>query len=478
MVQSLNQTSPEAIKIIAITIETERFGDGFSVFLAGSANKSPIASDLVIYEDIFESALTGELYLLDDQNLILNIKGSERVRVIYQPFAEETNPVEKIFFINAIESVQKISENQAVLKLSLIESYGYYNNLKKINVGYQSSGEEMISKITEEQINKPMLTKSAQIVANDTSTHVYKPSYQQDFRYIVPWLTPFKAINQILKKMTTEDGMPYFYFSTLASENQVLTDFSSILQKRPFNRGKPFVYSASYATSQELDLIEQSLIVENYEAYELSNTMLLAQLGAITSRIEAINASTGNTFPGTINMQQELKSMEQNGVFDNFGDRQRLQLFDDITTIVQGNDEVLTGLTSHVNFILETRNTHPEYDKNVLSFNQSVDLADSRLKIISYAILRYLIFNMVTIKVPGLLFSMKNLKTSVGNLLDMAVIENEANQIREKSLFSRDKSGQFLIMRKKHMFDLTSLPENHTVQLDISKIADLSAGGR
>ena len=175
-------------------------------------------------------------------------------------------------------------------------------------------------------------------------------------------------------------------------------------------------------------------------------------------------------------MANELAFMEKRGVFEKLGGKQQLNLFDTFFRAIDDFNKAnieISQFNSKIFYSIDSRTNNQSDnspDKNILGFNEGVDDADVRLSIIRLAILRYMIMNAVTIKVPGLLFSIRSLNTTVGNLIEFAMYENE--ETHDKAVgYNNDRSGQFIILKKKHIIDLTS--DTHTVQMDISKVANI-----
>mgnify|MGYP003637844858 CR=1 FL=1 len=453
--------SAENIKILRIAFFSERFNPKF-IFVAGEQQAAPTAAEIVIYEDIMNPYLTASLIFQDDVDFGRSIRGTEKVLVELQYPKGDSLIIRKEFIVRSVEFREYLTDTQAILKINLIENYGYFDHINRINAGYADTGENIIEKI------------STNVVGASLSKNI-KASYQGAFRYIVPWLTPFKAIKKVLSKMTTDAGMPYFYYSSLNHDTHILSDLESIFEKGPINPGMPFVFSrGNTAINLSQDLLP--FIVEAYEASNQSHSLFLAEMGAYGSVISNINASTSLPYETTVDMANELAFMEERGVFEKLGGKQQLNLFDTFFRAIDDFNKAnieISQFNSKIFYSIDSRTNNQSDnspDKNILGFNEGVDDADIRLSIIRLAILRYMIMNAVTIKVPGLLFSIRSLNTTVGNLIEFAMYENE--ETHDKAVgYNNDRSGQFIILKKKHIIDLTS--DTHTVQMDISKVANI-----
>jgi len=271
--------------------------------------------------------------------------------------------------------------------------------------------------------------------------------------------------------MTTEKGLPYFCYSTLNQNNLVLTDLESILERGSFNPNRPLVYSRAQTSIDGADAEDLAYtITAMYEA-EKSHAHLLARLGAYGSRLESVNVNSSKSDSRFISMEQQLANQIQQGVYKPVGERQPLNVFDNLTAIY--NEEgfpkggkPLSEYIGAVNFVV-TGDTIDRTgdDKSVLSFAGQIKNEDHILKVVRAAILRYFLFNFITIQMPGMIFSTPSLKTTVGNIVDINILKSDDGEVE---LSDPERSGSFLIFRTKHVFNV--LDGLHNVQMDVAKV--------
>lgn len=466
---NVNIQSAEQIKIISVRLESpKRYFDGRdnqSFLLAGQdpAGKqvAPTVVQFTFYEDITKPYLTGELLLLDQHDLIsiVNIKGTEKIVIEYQDPGAEYKIVQKSFVITSIVKREHTSDGEALTNLELIEDFGYFNFLTTINKGYSGKGEEIIDKIGISEIGKTF------------KKDYFRESHQTPFNYIAPHVNPYKAISQVLSNITTKNGMPFFYYSTIASDEAIFTDLESIMERGSFNSNAPFTYSIETLSDPSDDLVNKSLLVDGYEANSKSNTSVIAKLGGIGSDIQMVNSTT------TTDVAVEKTFLDMKFVMDNMqedviGDNQKLVNIDFISRFLDTvqADKPLNDYASKVGIYFNDANTDQSgvREKVINGFNQN-NIEDLKLVNIKNAILAHLIFESVLISAPGLLFGTNSLRTTVGNLIDFQFKNFTASNNQR---IDRKRSGKFLILKKRHAIDL--IDNLHTVSIKMSKMADLS----
>lgn len=464
-----NIQSAEQIEIVSVRLEApgRYFGgiEGKAIHLAGKAEnlKTGSAVQFTYYENIYKPFLTAQLLILDQNDLIstANITGSEKIIIEYREPGSEFGIVSKTFIISAIEKQARTNETEVLASLELIEDFGYFNYMTSINKGYSGKGEEIIAKIHTSEVGKYILPEYS------------KESHQSEMTYIAPWVKPYRAAQTVLSKLTTSTGMPYFLYSTMNSNFNILTDLESIISRGAFNRNQPFTYAPNTAGKAYDQLINKSLLVEAYQENMMANSIAVASLGGSGSRLEVIDASTadltidGETF---VDIKKEMDLLDE----EVLGKNQKLVIIDYLTRILdteQGNkplNEYVSAVRSIINSSTTDKSVNIRRSEWVNGFNEVTDPGENKLQAIKAAILYHLNSNSVKIKVPGLLFSTNSLKTSVGNLIDFKIVNtntDSTNQINEK------KSGKFLILRKRHAIDL--IDNLHTVSIEMTKVSDL-----
>lgn len=466
--------SPEDIVIEKIRMFTNRFPNGQELVLAGIENDTiegtggaPIVSEFSVYENIFKPYTTATMILIDEHDLyrVADIVGTERVEIQFKaPGENNAATITKRFVIRSVEDSVKTNDYTQVLNISLIEDIGFYNDMLNISKSYTGTCEEIIFKIVQDNFD-PRTVRFASNPGNISA--------QKTFRYFAPNVDPFTAISQILEKMTTEHGMPFFFYSSIYEDEFVLVDMHTMISRDPMNSVngeiKPFVFSQATSNMiSDKDLEAKALSVISYEPGRSEDTHLLATRGALSSKVATINASTGEPYEIKFNMTDVMQSLIS------VGDVPAGQSVIDIDNqfVADPYEINLTKLsepgasgfqTRQFNYVLG--DNFPQ-DPEIRSFYG--DPYEAWLSTTKEHFTDHLVKNVCTIHVPGLLFSFKDLKSSVSNQIAFDVFKNNFNE-KETDVVDNKRSGLFVILKKRHIFDLQS-KGRHTVVLDIAKL--------
>jgi hypothetical protein len=454
--------SPEQVKIVEISLESEKFARPF--ILAGINTTNPIVSELNIYENITRPFLTGNIVIQDDTDLLRRIKfdGTERIKVIVSyPSDEESDNITKTFIAANILNLTKINDYTTMASINLIEDIGFFDKIQKISKHYDGTGEQIIRKIVIDNLQRDPDT-------DPVDTRSLTPSHQSAFRYIIPYQTPFEAIRTILYKMTTSAGLPYFFYSTLNSDQLILTDMESIYRREPFNVNTPFVFSQMF-TNNVPNIELQAFTLYSFDGDNLDNTLLLAQKGGTGIQFSNTNMTTGSNYSTHVDMYDEFQGLTQ-GILPE--DYQQDFLFNRtfIADPSGENQAKLTEYSSVVRSSFSVSDTFP-YD-NLNGFNEETNQSDHRLKVVRDGFIEHIMKTRYKIFVPGLLFLTKRTDTSVGSQINIRVFRSEIEEGPQQARLSEDekKSGNYIILTKRHVFDIPG--ELHNVSMEISRLSN------
>ena len=450
--------SAENVRILKIELITTELRS--PLILAGSSKATPIVAEFNIYENITLPYLTGSMSFLDDNDLyrLIKINGTEKVRIQFELPTKESEPFEKTFIIVNIPSITKINDFSSVVTVNLIEDIGYYGQLIKFSKTYNGTCEQIITKIIQDKLNR-----------NIDTTFAKNLSEQKAFRYIVPYQTPFEAIDTILYKMTTGLGLPFFLFSSLYSDDFILRDLESIIAEQPFNKDKPFTFSQSINASNS-NFVNQALSIHNFEPINLDDTLLLAQKGAIGSNVSILNASTGEHKDIHIDMDRRVNIWIENGLIP----KEYSGVFinnDFIADPSNVNQQPLSDYNSRIFSTILTSRTFPY--EGLEGYNEETFSFFAQNRYVRNAILNHLTKNVYQLYVPGLLFLNKDPRSTVGSQIEIRIYKNELLEGRKpvSEMIDERRSGNYIILAKRHIFDVTS--DKHNVSLEISRVSEL-----
>jgi len=448
-----NVISPEDFRLNKVYITADRFSRGKTIDVTN------ITIEFNIYENINLPYLTGSISFLDDSGLfdVADFQGTEAVTIVVSLPDQPDNNITKTFILNSIEKTQQTNDRSAVLIFSMVEDVLFHNNVQAVSKTYDGTGEEIIEKIINDKLNKK-LYKGEQTFTN---------SFQSAFRIISPYLSPFEIIKMALNKMTTENGSPYFLYSTIYSNDLILADLDTILKSPSFNK-LPYTYSQSNSNDKNNDPVTAARSIYDISLVNQEDTMMLSELGIINSFFEAYDISNGDVYSTDFNLSQLYDKLYSTGIIDpNLSTR--LIDYSFIPDQTKTDNRGLGDYRSKRFSLAVGANTYP-LESQINNWTSETDIFSYILRMNSYALKTLLLKNQVKLYVPGMNFTHGDKITSVGKNIDILSYKTNVSINIDRMERDHKKSGKFLITSKRHVFNATEF--KHNVSLTCSRISN------
>ena len=253
----------EDFRVNSIIINSNRFSQPITI--------TNLVTEVSVFESIYVPYLTGNMTFIDTNNLINDgdFSGTERITFEFSSAIEGYNPIKKTFVITNIDSIVANDDNSRTVFCSLTEDIFMLNESIAVHKMYDGKGERIIEKILQDNLNKKLYS----------SVKTYKESYQGLFRILSPYLKPFDLIKMALYKMTTENGSPYFLYSTIYSDDLVLADLDTMLSQSTSAPVIPqtFRYSQTQ-TNQTENIKTAAATIYDVRLYNQENTVKLLNM--------------------------------------------------------------------------------------------------------------------------------------------------------------------------------------------------------
>jgi len=239
-----------------------------------------VVTDIDIYEDLRKPYLTADLVLLDDSNFIsgADIIGGEKITISLTSSRSRSRTITKTFYIHKITTQNRLNEHSQVVVLHLVEDCYYISSLYNINRFYEGKGSEIVEKVVNEFLDKEL---------------VYDNNETQKLKLIVPNLNPLETGEWIKNNITTDDGYPYYFYSTFVGNKLALKDLKTLLTEQPINFSgtghQHFVWNSMNHGSMN-PAIERK-IIKNYKIVPGDDLNELIDNGLIGSKFSYLNTS-------------------------------------------------------------------------------------------------------------------------------------------------------------------------------------------
>ena len=436
-------------ELIEVLLSIDRMSDDDSPILI---DITTLTVQLDIYEDINRPFLIGELLINSDNEALMsdiNFVGTEKINIkLHIPTIDSSEPtvINKNFIITGIMVEKKTSDNSGIIGLEMIEDFAYRNYLENVNKAFNGTGTQIIEDCIDE-----FLGKTLDIIDDGESS-------TPPFKIIVPNWHPFEVITWIRNLMVKDLGFPYYFYSTIHSDDIMRNNLLSMLEKPSLNQATPFIYSASAASNRCNDINNQSFIINSLDLKSHLSTLDKARegnVGSSSQQIDLIKNSSSREI-AHFSALDMFKHAKEAGGFKAF---QSHMSYD---SKVKVNGKKLHEYDSRRISQLQISNIYSN------SLN-STDVVSLNEVITAKAINSWMQSSKITINVPGRNFIGDSNRDPIklGDTIFVSVLENN-NQTTKTIKYNEKQSGEYIIQSLRHHFVL----QRYSVVADCVKFTD------
>ena len=261
--------------------------------------------DFITAFDVFESMdkpyITAQLLMLDTDNILegFDFQGGETIdfRIQNMTLSEVDNIVEKSFVISKLIRSRKTNQNVEVYNLHLIESHAFRSDLINVNKAYSGSPSNMIAEISENFLDKEVW------ISDDV--------FQDNIKLVVPNMHPLESCQWIKDNATNKDGLPFYFFSTINTNDLYFVSLGFMLDKKPQNKHNPFVYSQQ---GQNFSMTNRQKMygIQSYNHIENDNLPDLVRRGDVGSKYIFHNTANNLSKEIVHNITHDLITLSDN----------------------------------------------------------------------------------------------------------------------------------------------------------------------
>ena len=441
-----------------VILSIDRLGDASS-----DIDITNVIAQLDIFEDINRPFLLGNLVISDAPGLIssVNFIGTERVNVklsLIPSADEEPVIINKNFIITELQKTVKATDDADVISLEMIEDSGYRNYLENINRPYTGSGSQIIANCISE-----FLDKKLNVVSDEQSN-------TSPFKIIVPNWHPFDVVKWVKGLMIREFGFPYYFYSTIHSDDIIQDDLLSMLERGIVNPSNPYSYSTSAAANVEASVLQQSYTVNDVKFNSTLNTLNKIREGNVGSSNQTIDLVKNSSSREILHFDvyKMYKDIKTSGGIPS---TQTYMPYDNKSVI---NDKKLHDYDSRR--ISELQISYI-YDKNTPN---STDVLPINQQLMAKSIKSWMQENKITLQVPGRNFletstqiPIKLADTVMVNMLDSKNSKPGKSTEAVKPEYNKKQSGEYIIQSLRHMFVL----DKYSVIAECVKLTDIENSG-
>ena len=440
--------------------------------LQTSLDVKNLVIDIDIFENIDKPYLTGNIIMLDDNNLYSNIKfnGIQTIKLGFRLPEKEYKTIYKKFYIDKVVKNIRASDRESTLMFHIIEDIGFVSEYINVNKAISGKGSEIITTLVKEYFDRKVF-----FVDQSNITEAQTP-----FKMMVPNLTPIETINWVLDRMSAEDGSPFYIYSTLSGVETSKDKTNSGLYLKNWqtmvtqnNRVKqPFTFSSAEVNKSNTSIEQQMFVIQSHHDNDVADITTLNESGFVNAKFLFHDVNTNKTYiPGyeqptiTNGANQSLpygKRWTAKGMLDNVLANRKLT--GTIADRYPSNGRIPYNLNSEpsernpsTNPLLHTR---PEsrlisqvfssstQDGQYYSYLEGRTDLEHLTKINSKALKNWVNFSPLTFAIPGRLFLNGSLNATVGVKYNLQFISSKGEELIEDNL----RSGDYIMFAARHTF--------------------------
>ena len=441
--------TPYSIKFESILVEADRFDTKYEIV------KNVV--EVNIFENIDLPYLTATILIADSSNLLnmIDFQGTEKFTIKVKIDGDDSSKiVEKHFIVTDIGGVAPANDHSEAITLNLIEDFAYQSRLITVSKAYSGKPEDIIESILTDN-----LQKSVKFPTN------FQGTTSRPMKVIVPSINPLDAVRWIKNRLVSENGMPFFVYSTLNGPDLFFKDLETILRSDIMNEKRPYSFGQAFTRYTGGDNVsEQARVIENYRLTRSENMYKLAQMGTLNSTYYFVDTTKYGSVVDTsiqVNMEDIIKDMKDKGILSN--DQSR-PIYDDKFTI---GDKTIAEYNPSLYTQIVSSNTFNDY----ANYYEDDDITQQKLRMYSRALRYYLLKSPLDIVMPGFDFLGRGDDITIGRQIRLNFLKNDPD-ISEKFEDSLDKkrSGEYIIYACRHIMR----PEKYSVSMTCTKLGNLA----
>lgn len=400
-----------------------------------------MVSDLDLFEHLDKPYLTGIMAFQDNRNIMngSNVRGGDKVEVKIHNNSSTTPTlfVDKVFRIDKVMSATRMDQNQNSenIVLHLIENHWYESNAYNVNKSYSGPVSSILPKISSEYLGDKKVESSGTDI--------------QSLKVIVPNLTPIESMCWLKNRTTTNDGYPFYLYSSVLNNKLHFKDLKTMMSEEPWNKGTPHSYIAS---NQGLGDVQMRRTVKTYDCKNTDNLLTLINKGLVGAKHQYFNVSKNEMNVVKFDIQEHvIKTLKKDDI-------SRSNPLYPKELKIEGT--YLNKIESRVTTQVSSTSAYPDMN----SYGESKVTGDYRKDVISRTVLGLMQNSPMTVTVNGFDFA-NGMDNSIGSVMRISFLLTSYSQSTTKT-FDPKRSGDYLVYSAKHSFKY----EGYDVSLSCMKL--------
>ena len=395
-----------------------------------------LISSFQIFEHIEKPYLTAEVLFADTANLVqdMDFQGGEKL-TLQITHIEERNEgrfIEKEFLIDRIETISRSDEVTDAVMLHCIEYHVFKSSLQNISRSYVGSTGSMISKISNEYLERDVLVLGDEL-NNDT-------------KVIIPNLNPLEACSWLRKRSISQEGMPYYLYSVLGVENLIMRDLGSMLTDPVLNTDVPFIYAPSMNSGRMNK--KRYYNIMDFKIADTEDLHSLISEGLVGGEYYFYNTLTAVPYRVKFDVEEVFQELAQKNLLG--GENERFVYAPDYKL----KDQKISKYNSRSVTQISQSGAYQNGLRNFKSYQDDNSAGSHKKKIMAASLKSFLSKSPIEITVKGREFLTGDENYTIGKVVRILFLDTASNaENKERPQFDTKKSGDYIICAARHVFD-------------------------
>lgn len=435
------------VKVESVLIETERLAKSYDVVRN--------ISEINIYEHLDLPYLTGTILLIDSSNIfnLINFQGTERVTLKLKMNGDDrSKTVTKRFVVTEILGAAPSGDTSETLTLSIIEDIAYQSRLMTLSKAYRGKPEIIIAALLQDSLQKKVDVPRG-----------FQGTIVPPMKVVIPAMQPLDAARWMKNRLVSENGMPFFLYSTLNAPNLFLTDLEYLLNEPVMNANRAYTFGQAFTRATTgLSVDQQARVIESYRLTHSENMFRMARDGVLNSTyyfVDTIKDKDSRDASVKINMAETLEMMVKKGIIPR---DQAEPIYDKEFKI---GDKKIEEYTPSVITQISTSGSY----QNFANYYESEDINQQKLKAQARAIRYYMLKSPIEIIMPGFDYLGRGPNITIGRQIRCDFLKNDPNILHSRDYpLDKKRSGNYIIYACRHIIQ----PQQYKVSLTCVKLGN------
>jgi hypothetical protein len=441
----------------------------------GAVDLKAFVGEITFYESLLKPYLTCNIAMIDDKGFLtkrVRLQGSETIEIEIDGTSEEESkgsPISLKMRVVKIVKQDKVNDKATGYVIHCMSESAFNDAFVKVNKSYHDNLEDIGEKILHRYLD-------VSVVKETPYWNEDEKSDQGPVKLIVPYLSPYNALEWVMDRATGPGGAPFFAFTSIwdtkPDEDTVRFGSFKTMVAKGINKAKPdlsipkeeqtrtFYFNQIAVNSQRAGskYKRERGIIKSMKQNNIENTLRMVNLGAVGSQISNLDPFTSSKIGRHHNLTDYLEFLvPEAGSFSTIIDPE-----DEVK--IEGVSKKLSEHNARAKALVTSYGTYG-WNNSYHDVRRPQALMNKSRKATVVAMMYK---NKIDCVINGFSFATEELRVGdvINIVFDIQDVEGSRPEIDNR------RSGFYMILEMSR----TYIANNHEVVVSVCKVADHQPG--